>query len=83
VPFVVEVDKLGYALTIPQPLTATGVPDVTARIERYEIAAFIRNARSVSSDAQVEQQMLNALLAHARSGRSFPRRVLPRRQLRP
>ena len=35
-------------------------------MQRYEIAAFIRNARSVSSDAQVEHQMLNSLLAHAR-----------------
>jgi|SRR5579863_3667928 len=66
VPFVVEVDKLGYALTIPQPLTLAAVPDVAARMEQYEIAAFVRNARSVSSDPQVEQQQLNALLAHAR-----------------
>ncbi len=66
IPYVVEVDKLGYALTVPQPLTPTSVPDVTDRIERYEVAAFIRNARAVSSDAQVEQEMLNALLAHAR-----------------
>jgi type IV secretion system protein TrbF len=66
VPFVVEVDKLGYALTIPQPLTPTAVPDVAARMEQYEVAAFIRNARSVSSDPQVEQQMLNGLLAHTR-----------------
>ncbi|MGH7841357.1 MAG: VirB8/TrbF family protein, partial [Candidatus Binataceae bacterium] len=66
VPFVVEVDKLGFALTIPQPLTPAAVPDVTARRQRFEIAAFIRNARSVSSDPQVEQQMLNSMLAHAR-----------------
>jgi type IV secretion system protein TrbF len=66
IPYIVEVDKLGYALTIPQPLTATVVPDVMARMERYEIAAFIRNARAVSNDPQVEQQQLNALLAHAR-----------------
>jgi type IV secretory pathway TrbF-like protein len=66
IPYVVEVDKLGYALTVPQPLTPTSIPDVTARIERYEVAAFIRNARAVSSDTQVEQQMLNSLLAHAR-----------------
>lgn len=66
VPYVVEVDKLGYALTVPQRLTPTSVPDVTSHIERYELAAFIRNARAVSSDPQVEQQMLNSLLAHAR-----------------
>ena len=66
VPYVVAVDKLGYALTVPQPLTPTSVPDVTARIQRYEVASFIRNARAVSSDVQVEQQMLNSLLAHTR-----------------
>jgi type IV secretion system protein VirB5 len=66
VPYVVEVDKLGYALTVPKPLNPTSVPDVTIRIERYEVAAFIRNARTVTSDPQVEGQMLNSLLAHAR-----------------
>jgi type IV secretion system protein VirB5 len=66
VPYVVEVDKLGYALTVPQPLTPASVPDVATRMERYEVAAFIRNARSVTSDPQVEHQMLNSLLAHAR-----------------
>ncbi len=44
IPYVVEVDKLGYALTVPQPLPPTSVPDVTARTQRYEVAAFIRNA---------------------------------------
>ena len=36
------------------------------RIERYEVATFIREARGVSSDPQAEQERLNALLAHAR-----------------
>jgi len=66
IPYVVEVDKLGYALTVPQPLAPASVPDVAARIERYEVAAFIHNARSVTSDPQVEHQMLDSLLAHAR-----------------
>jgi type IV secretory pathway TrbF-like protein len=66
IPYVVEVDKLGYSLTVPQPLTPSSVPDVTARMQRYEVAAFIRSARSVSTDPQVEHQMLNSLLAHAR-----------------
>ena len=66
IPYVVEVDKLGYALTVPRPLTPAAVPGVAARMERYEIATFIRNARSVSSDALVERQMLDALMAHAR-----------------
>ena len=64
--YAVEVDKLGYALTQAQPLTAASAPDVVDRIERYEVASFIRQARAVSNDPQVEQQMLNSLLAHAR-----------------
>jgi type IV secretory pathway TrbF-like protein len=35
-------------------------------MKRYEIAAFIRNAKSVCSDPVVEQNMLNDLLAYAR-----------------
>src|SRR5208282_4270859 len=66
IPYVVEVDKLGYALTVPQPLTPSPTSDVAERIERYEVATFIRNARAVSSDPQLEQQMMDALLAHAR-----------------
>src|SRR5262249_23473692 len=66
IPYVVEVDKLGYALTVPQPLNPSASPDVTTRIERYEIATFIRNARSITSDPQVEHQMLDSLLAHTR-----------------
>lgn len=64
--YAVEVDKLGYALTQAQPLTPASAPDLTTRIERYEIAAFIRGARSVSSDSQAEQERLNAMHAHAR-----------------
>jgi type IV secretory pathway TrbF-like protein len=65
IPYIVEVDRLGYGLTVAQPLTPASAPDVTARMERYEVASFIRQAREVSSDPQVEQQMLNSLLAHA------------------
>jgi type IV secretion system protein TrbF len=64
--YAVEVDKLGYALTQAQSLTGASAPDVVDRIERYEVASFIRQARSVSSDPQVEQQALNSLLAHTR-----------------
>jgi type IV secretion system protein VirB5 len=65
VPYVVEVDKLGYALTIPTALNAASTPATVERMKRYEIAAFVRNARSVCSDPVVEQNMLNDLLAHA------------------
>ena len=64
--YAVEVDKLGYALTQAQPLTAESPPDVVDRIERCEVASFIREARLVSSDTRVEQQALNSLLAHSR-----------------
>ncbi len=63
--YAVQVDKLGYALAQAQPLTAASVPDVVERIERYEVASYIHQARSVSSDPQ-EQQALNSLLAHTR-----------------
>ena len=46
IPYVVEVDKLGYAPTVPQPLNSVALPDVTDRIERYEVATVIRDARS-------------------------------------
>jgi type IV secretion system protein TrbF len=62
--YAIEVDKLGYALTQAQPLTPAAAPEVVERMERYEVASFIRQARSVSSDPQVEQQTLNSLLAH-------------------
>jgi len=65
IPYIVEVDKLGYAITIPTALTASNTPATVERMKRYEIAAFIRNARSVCSDPVVEQNMLNDLLAHA------------------
>jgi type IV secretion system protein TrbF len=65
IPYIVEVDKLGYAITIPTALTASNTPATVERMKRYEIAAFIRNARSVCSDPIVEQNMLNDLLAHA------------------
>jgi type IV secretory pathway TrbF-like protein len=64
--YAVQVDKLGYALTQAQPLTPAAAPDMIERIERYEVASFIRQARTVTSDAQVEQQQLNSLLAHTR-----------------
>ncbi len=65
-PYVVEVDKLGYALTMPKPLIASSEPALVERMERYEIATFIRDARTVSSDPGAEQHMLDELLGHAR-----------------
>src|SRR5260370_40873366 len=50
IPFVREVDKLAYAITIPTALTASNVPPPVDRMKRYEIAAVIRDARAVSRD---------------------------------
>ncbi len=64
--YVVEVDKLGYGLTVPRPLVPSTEPGLIERMERYEVASFIRDARAVSSDPGAEQHMLDDLLAHAR-----------------
>lgn len=64
VPYVVVADRLGQAITIP--LTPASMPVVAARMERWEIEAFIRDARSVSSYPAVEQERLASLHAHAR-----------------
>jgi type IV secretion system protein TrbF len=61
IPYVVEVDKLGYALTIPGALKASAEPATVERMKRYEIVAFIRDARSVCSDPVVEPQRSNTL----------------------
>lgn len=66
IPYVVEVDKLGYGLTVPKPLTPISSRDVFTQMERYEIATFIHNARAVSTDQELEHEMLNSLLAHTR-----------------
>lgn len=66
VPYVVVTDRLGQAITIPKPLTPASMPVVAARMARWEVEAFIRDARSVSSDPAVEQERLASLHAHAR-----------------
>ena len=57
IPFVVEVDKLGYAITIPTALTTSTTPATVERMKRYEIAAFIRDARFVSFNPLTIGQM--------------------------
>jgi hypothetical protein len=47
-------------------------------MKRYEIAALKRNARSVSSDPVVEQNILNDLLPYAHpAGEQLARVLLP------
>lgn len=36
VPYIVEVDKLGYAITIPAALNASSTPPSVERMKRYE-----------------------------------------------
>jgi len=36
-------------------------------MERYEVASFIRNSRSVSRDPAIEQHMLDDMLGHAKA----------------
>src|SRR6266481_3004587 len=66
IPYVVEVDKLGYGITVPKPFIPSTDPALVDRMERYEVASFIRSSRSVSSDPSAEQNMLNDMLAHAK-----------------
>jgi type IV secretory pathway TrbF-like protein len=66
IPFIVQVDSQGYGLTIPRPLVPSTDPTIVNRMERYEVASFIRDVRTVSSDPGSEQYMLNSMLAHTR-----------------
>lgn len=66
IPYVVRVDGQGYGLTIPKPLLPSTEPVLIDRMKRYQVASFIRDARSVSSDRGAEQQMLDDLLAHTK-----------------
>ena len=70
IPYVVEVDKLGYALAARSANAAPVGTDAADRMVRYELAAFIRNARSVSTDRGSEQQMLQSVLSHSHAAAS-------------
>lgn len=41
IPFVVEVDKLGCAITIPTALTASNTPATIERMKRYAVSTFL------------------------------------------
>ena len=62
VPYVVEVDKLGYAFGAQSALTENTTRISTDRMVRYELAAFIRNAREVITDPAAEQQCIVAIV---------------------
>ena len=66
VPYVVQVDKLGYALAAPSALTESTPQISTDRMLRYELAAFVRNAREVISDPAAEHQVIAQVYSRAR-----------------
>jgi type IV secretory pathway TrbF-like protein len=55
-PFIVQVDKLGQAVAV-SPAEKAQVPD--ERIVRFQLAEFIKNARSVTPDALVMKRWLD------------------------
>ncbi|HVB63495.1 MAG TPA: VirB8/TrbF family protein, partial [Nitrolancea sp.] len=66
VPYVVEVDKLGYAIGAPSTLTENTTQISTDRMVRYELAGFIRNAREVITDPAAEHQIIGQVYSRAR-----------------
>jgi type IV secretion system protein TrbF len=63
-PYVVLADRSGYAITVPQPLTPSATTISLDTIERYEVAAFIRAARSLDVDVAGEDAMLRYVKTH-------------------
>ncbi len=64
VPYVVEVDALGAATAI-KPVDAAGRP-TDDRIVRYQLAAFIRGARTVMTDRAAMKRALDQVYAYTR-----------------
>jgi type IV secretory pathway TrbF-like protein len=70
VPYVVEVDAVGTATAV-KPAEAAGRP-TDERIVRYQLAAFVRGARAVTTDRAVMKWGLEQVYAYARgSARMF------------
>lgn len=65
IPYVVEVDKLGYAIAAG---AASREPDALSseRVGRYHLAAFMRGARSVIADPVALKRNLDQVYAYAR-----------------
>jgi type IV secretion system protein TrbF len=65
VPYVVEVDKLGFAMTAGP---AGREPDTLSsdKVTRYQLAAFVRAARAVIADPVALKRALDQVYAYAR-----------------
>ena len=83
VPYVVEVDKLGYAIGAPSALTENTTRISTDRMVRYELAAFIRNAREVITDSAAEHQLIGQVYSRARGWNMILSRLLNSNHQRP
>lgn len=66
IPYIVRVDRLGYALAAPTALTQSDSSLTTNRMVRYELAGFIRDAREVISDPQAEHQVIAEVYSRVR-----------------
>ena len=64
VPYVVEVDALGAAVAVA-PAQGAGRP-TDERIVRYQLAAFVRGARTVMTDRAAMKRTLDQVYAYAR-----------------
>ena len=78
IPYIVQVDKLGYAITIPTALTASNTPATVERDEAIEIAAF----STADSTVTTFRQRRSGTLAVENAPRSWlvgNREAVPRR----
>jgi len=66
IPYIVRVDRLGYALAAPTALGQSASHLTTDRMVRYELAGFIRDVREVISDPQAEHQVIGEVYSRVR-----------------
>jgi type IV secretory pathway TrbF-like protein len=64
-PFVVEVDRLGHAVAFGP---AEQLRKTDERLIRYQLNLFVRDVRSVFSDAEVQKTVINRAYGHAKDG---------------
>jgi type IV secretion system protein TrbF len=67
IPYIVRIDRLGYALAAPTALDASTSSELsTDQIIRYELAGFVRDARQVIADPQAEHQVIGEVYSRVR-----------------
>jgi type IV secretory pathway TrbF-like protein len=73
VPYIVVTDRLGQAITISEPITASSMSLMAARMERREVPAVIRVARS-SAAGLIVRGWFDSVPAWALARRAIDRR---------